>query len=134
VKLKLKGIVMVLLLAGLAGCQATLLQSIEKARVPYRPGEARTLDQIEKAIMRGGVARGWVMKSAGPGHLIGSLDVRGKHFVVVDIIFNTKTYNIKRKSSVGLDYREDSVSGIEYIHPFFNRWIKYLQTAINTAM
>jgi len=131
-KLNLKGIVLVLLLAGLASCGGIVeFQSIENTPVPYLGGKERTLDQVEKAIISGGVSSGWVTKSEGPGHLIGTLRMGGgKHVVVVDIIFNTKTYSIEYQYSTGLNYSKDP-DGTEWIHPRVANWIQNFQNAID---
>lgn len=131
-KLNPKWIVGILVLVGLASCRMSQLQSIENAPVAYQPGEERTLDQVEKAITRGGASLGWVMSPAGPGRLIGTLHLRS-HVAIVDITFNTKTYSIKYKDSTNLKYRKDS-DGTEYIHSNFIGWIQNLQTSINREL
>lgn len=132
VKLNSKWIVVVLMLVGLANCRMSQLQNIENTAVAYSSGEERTLDQIEKAIIKGGAVRGWVMSPAGPGHLIGTLRLRS-HVAIVDITFNTKTYSIKYKDSTNLKYRKNS-DGIEYIHSNYVSWIRNLRTSIDSEL
>lgn len=131
-KLNLKWIVLILVLVGLANCRMAQIQNIENAPVAYQPGVEITLGQIEKAIMRGGVSRGWVMSPAGPGHLIGTLHLRS-HVAVVDITFDTKTYNIKYKDSTNLHYSKDS-DGTEHIHSNFVSWVQNLKKSINREL
>ena len=128
-KLNFKWIIVVLMLIGLANCRMSQLQNIENAPVAYQPGEKRTLEQIEKAIVRGGSSRGWTMAPAGLGHVIGTLHLRS-HVAIVDITFDTKTYNIKYKDSTNLKYRKES-DGKEYIHSNYIGWIQNLRTSIN---
>ena len=130
-KYYLKRIVLVLVLVGLASCTTDMI-NIENAPVFYQSGEERTLDQIEKAIIRGGAARGWVISPAGPGHLIGTLHLRS-HIAVVDITFNTKTYSIKYKDSTNLNYTKGS-DGAGYIHDAYNGWISNLESDINLEL
>ena len=131
-KLNSKWIVLVLVLIGLASCRMAQIQNIENAPVVFQPGETKTLAQVEKAIIRGGTSRGWVMSPVGPGHLMGTLHLRS-HVAVVDITFDTKTYSIKYKDSTNLHYSKDS-DGTEHIHSNFVSWMQNLKTSINLEL
>lgn len=123
----------VLLLIGLAGCGGAVeFQSLITAPVGHQSGQGVTLDQVEKAIIRGGAHRGWVLSPAGPGHLIGTLHVR-RHVLIVDITFDTKTYSIKYKDSTNLHYTKDP-DGTEWIHHRPAGWIQLLRKDIGREM
>jgi hypothetical protein len=74
------------------------------------------------------------MAATTPDHIIGTLNLRA-HQAVVDIAYDTKSYNIRYKSSKGLLYGEaDHTSGQETreVHKNYNGWIENLDNAIRT--
>ena len=88
------------------------------------------LVDYEKAIIRAGSSRNWVFERVGPGHLVGTVDVRGKHRAVVDIFFDTETYSISYKDSQNLKYNAEENS----IHPNYNSWVQLLETEIKAEI
>ena len=132
-KLNSKWIVLVLALVGFSGCGGAVeFQSLITAPVDYQSGQGVTLDQVEKAIKRGGARRGWVISSAGPGHLVGTLHKR-QHVLMVDITFDTKTYSIKYKDSSNLNYAK-GFDGEEYLHNAAVGWMQNLKKDISREM
>ena len=81
------------------------------------------LDEVRTAIVRGGQSRGWEMTPGAPGHIVGTLYLRG-NVAQVDIQYTTTTYSITYKNSQGLDY--DGTN----IHSNYNGWIRNLDKAI----
>ncbi len=92
---------------------------------PIPPHPAATMENIEKAIVRAGLTLGWKMTPKGPGNVQGVLDIR-KHQAIVDITYDTKTYNVTYRDSTNLDYRADNKT----IHSNYNGWIQNLDKAI----
>ena len=82
-----------------------------------------TLEDMDNAITQAGIAFGWEMRPVQPGHMVGTLRIRD-HVAVVDIQYNTQTYNIRYKNSTNLKY--DGTN----IHPNYNGWIQNLNNAI----
>jgi hypothetical protein len=77
---------------------------------------------------------GWEMASTTPDHIIGTLNLRARQ-AVVDIAYDTKSYNIRYKSRKGLLHGEaDQTSGHETreIHKNYTGWIENLNNAIRT--
>jgi hypothetical protein len=89
-----------------------------------------TLDEYRDAIIRGGSKRGWTFEEVGPGHLLGNIAVRAKHFATVDITFDTTSYSIAHKSSQNLNYNEKRSE----IHPNFNNWLEVLEDEIQAEI
>lgn len=108
------------------------------------PSQAQVKAAIEQAAKAGvPSARGqvWDLKEVAPGQLVGTLDVRGKHTVMVSITFSPTAYSVTYKDSVNMHYgpaaemeRDPSSpilirakpTGQFEIHPYYNRWVKAL--------
>ena len=109
----------------ITGCRSTVpVRNIENS--PAIVSDI-SMDQIEKAIKRAGIKRGWAMKQEGEGHIVATLLVR-KHMAKIDITYNTKTYSINYKDSKELKYKDGN------IHQSYNSWIDNLQHDINIQL
>lgn len=111
-----------------AGCRTAPLVNIPDT--PYAgsaPAAVLTLEDYEAAIIRAGASRDWTFERTGPGHLVGSVTVRGKHSAVVDVVFDTDSYSISYKSSYNLNYE----SSQNVIHPNYNAWVDNLKQEID---
>jgi len=109
----------------LVGCRSTPIHDVVGA--PIAANKAVSLADVEKAIMRAGGGLGWSLTPGGPGRMEGVLALR-THRAVVDIIYDTKAYNIKYKDSSNLDY--DGTN----IHSNYNGWIQNLDKAIRAEL
>jgi len=127
VKIKLKWIVLVLLLVGLASCRSGPVANIVGVPVAPQINQNITIADVEKAMIRAGVSLGWAMIPESPGHLVGTLILR-THRVVVDVTFDTQSYSIMYKDSYDMDY--DGVN----IHSNYNSWVGNLKKSINLAL
>jgi hypothetical protein len=82
-----------------------------------------TLDEVTDAIVRAGTNIRWIMVEEGPGHIVGTLNIR-EHQAVVDIFYTVESFTIKYKDSLNLLYNGSS------IHRNYNKWIMNLEQAI----
>ena len=89
--------------------------------------QSMTMEDVSKAITRGGASLGWKIEPAGPGAMIGTLHVR-THTALVDIRYDTKAYSIKYKDSQNLKYDGKT------IHRAYNGWVQNLDKAIRTQL
>lgn len=117
----------------LAGCRTTRLENVES--MPYGgTGLSNTtqlsMAQIESAIVRAGTRRGWVFSGAGPGHLVGNVDVRGKHHATVDVFYDQSDFSILYKDSQNLNYDAST----KQIHPNYNSWVRLLADEIRAEI
>lgn len=96
---------------------------------PIAPNPVATMENIEKAILRAGMTLGWQVTPKGPGLIEGVLNLR-KHQAVVEITYDTKSFNIKYKNSVNLDYVEKDKT----IHSNYNGWIQNLEKGIRAQV
>src|SRR5271170_7448636 len=78
-----------------------------------------SLDDVGKAIQRGGAALGWIMQADRPGHVLGTLKLR-THVAIVDINYDANSYSIIYKNSTNLKYDGKN------IHRNYNGWIENL--------
>ena len=88
------------------------VQNIEGSLVPA----GLSMEQVRKAIQRGGAKRGWIVRQTAPGHLIATLNVR-KHMVQTDVTFDQSTYSITYRDSDNMKYTEGR------IHGRYNSWV-----------
>lgn len=84
-----------------------------------------TLDDVRDAVTRAGAGLGWIMIEEEPGRVRGTLRLR-RHVAIVDVTYDTSSYNIQYVNSTNLNYREDNRT----IHKNYNGWIQNLDTAI----
>ena len=118
----------------LAGCRGTVpIENVKNASYgtpSYTVTAPLTLDEYEQAIIRAGSKRNWVFERVGPGHLVGTNVVRGKHTAIVDVIFNAETFSITYKDSNNLKYD----AATQEIHPNYNSWVDLLKGDIQTEL
>ena len=103
------------------------IYNVQSAPIP--PNPAATLESIEKAIVRAGLTLGWQSFPQRPGQIEGVLVLR-KHRAVVDITYDTRSFNINYKDSANLDYSERDKT----IHSNYNGWIQNLEKAIRAQV
>ena len=109
-----------------AGCRSAPIYNVTDA--PVVSNKPVSTEDVEKAIIRGGATLGWQMTPVKPGTIQGTLNLAGRHIAVVDIPYSAKSYSIRYKESVNLDY-----NGTE-IHRNYNVWVQQLDNAIRTQL
>jgi hypothetical protein len=107
-----------ILLVASAGCRTAPIQTLSGER--YSPSASASLDDIQQAIQRAGLRRGWSIYGVEPGRLRGKLTVR-KHVIVVEIPFTKNSFGVRYVSSEQMMY-----SGGNTIHKKYNFWINNL--------
>ena len=92
-----------------------------------------SLETVTDVILRAGKERGWQMTETRPGLIRGDLVTGGgKHEVVVDVAYDTKTFSITYVDSKNMNY-EVNFDG-PYIHYKYNRWVRILKEDIQEAL
>lgn len=115
----------------MAGCAVVPIQDVKDAPIKTLSGKELTIQQVTKAIVVAGMGLKWKMIVSEPGHIVGTLNLRS-HQAVVDILYNTKIYNITYKDSRNL--KQSDENGRKGIHPNYNGWIQNLDNAIRTQI
>ena len=77
-----------------------------------------------------GTRRGWTFKDAGPGKLIGTLIVRGRHTVEVEVTYSPERYSVVYKNSSNMNYSEQG----SLIHPNYNKWVGDLMNGVRSEL
>ena len=123
----LSGIVIAcLVVAVVAGCRGGgQIYNVKDAPITTATGKEMTLEQVTKAIVEAGAGLTWTMAIVKPGQIVGTLNLRS-HTAVVDITYNTKTYDITYKNSVNLKYNAEKNT----IHKAYGGWVMNLDNAI----
>ncbi len=110
----------------ITGCgKGSIVQNIDNSN--YIDAKNITMAKVEKAITKGAIRKGWTTKKIKTGLLESKVNVRGKHFVMVNIAYNTKGYKIIYKDSQNMNYNPQDNT----IHPNYNKWIGNLERNIN---
>lgn len=81
---------------------------------------------VEKAFKTCSSARGWRFKRLAPGKLIGQLNVRSKHYVEVEVAYNSKAYSISYRKSKNMRYNAKENT----IHKRYNSWVSNLSNDV----
>jgi hypothetical protein len=110
----------------LAGCRAAA-PIYDVVAAPVVTSKPVTMEAVRNAIVMAGSGLGWRMEPRTPGTITGVLDLRD-HRAVVEVTYDTKTYNIKYKDSSNLNYSGTS------IHKNYNGWVENLDKAIRIQL
>lgn len=112
----------------LAGCTSAPIMDVKDRSVPQtQAGKTLSLDQIQAAIMKGSIQKGWVPSVIKPGLVEASIQVR-THQAVVTIPYTQADYDIVYKSSQNLDENGGK------IHRNYNRWVANLSASIQEEL
>lgn len=105
------------------------IELFEPGPVAVPAGKAFTLKDVRKAVLSGAMFHHWQMESETPGKIRIKLDGRRDRAVLVmEVVYDTKSYSIKYVSSENLKYDGHS------IHPSYARWMKNLTDAIDMQL
>ncbi|HEX6529796.1 MAG TPA: hypothetical protein VF004_08265 [Burkholderiales bacterium] len=112
----------------MAACASASVPVRNFSNVPLGAKQNPSLEEVGKAITRGGAAAGWQMSEVRPGHAVGTYRIR-KHLAVVDVTYTTSTFDITFK---------DGDPGLRYdgqnIHQNYNDWVGELEKVIRAHL
>jgi len=110
------------------GCAPTPVRNVVDAPVVSNKASL-SLDDVRIAITHAGASLGWIMIEQAPGKIKGTLKLRS-HTAIVDVTYDTSTYNIQYVDSTNLDYSASKGT----IHKNYNGWIRNLDNAIQREL
>lgn len=120
-------LILVLILVSLTGCKKTVtLRDYNSISLPSIKQSLTTKD-VEVAVLRGAVAKGWNTEKLKEGEILATLNVRA-HQLVVLIEYDDKTFSVKYKDSTNLHYNRATNT----IHRQYVNWTDNLISAIKT--
>ena len=120
------------LLPATAAARSDRLEAPQQYLFVTTAGQAKTMDELRGAIASAGCFRGWQVIDEAPGRLTMKNLVRGKHTVVVAVVFDTTGFRIEYVSSENLNYEERK--GQAYIHPKYHQWVANLAQDISARV
>jgi hypothetical protein len=116
-----------LLLIAAVSNAATPIQDVIDAPVPIRPDGGRySIEDVRAAIIKGSQTQLWTAEIAGDRTIRAKLNVKNKHFAIVEIPYSVSSYSIIYISSENLDYNPTRRT----IHRNYNKWVLQLSTLI----
>lgn len=121
-----------LLLSAPAMARQDELLERPREEVTMVDGSKPTATIVRNAILRGASQRSWTVKAQKDGVITLEILVRGKHQVVVDVLYDAHSFQIKYVSSNNLNYEEED--GKRMIHPNYNNWVNNLAQSIKAAL
>jgi len=95
-------------------------------------GKKLTAEQVKQAIMQAAGETRWSIASQPDGKLSATLNVRGKHTMVVEITYSSEKYSLHYKDSTNLHYAMCEGQGV--IHPNYNKWVMNLKNGIQAKL
>jgi hypothetical protein len=109
-----------------AGCKSAPVYDVVAAPIPSSAGKPLSMDEIQKAIVRGATRAGWQVVPEAPGRLSARYQ-SGNRMATVGIEHDAKAYSIKmRETSV---MRSDGS-----VHPLYNNWVQNLDRYIRVEL
>jgi hypothetical protein len=106
------------------------IQNYENVSVTTGSGKLIPAEKMREVFVAAGARRSWAFKDAGPGKLIGTLIVRGRHTVEVEVTYSPERYSVVYKNSSNMNYSEQG----SLIHPNYNKWVADLMNAVRSEL
>jgi hypothetical protein len=127
---------------------------VEPGPISYPGNQPYTLNEVRKAILTAAMRHEWRVESDSPGTIRIILDGRTDRAVLImDVVYDEKSYSIKYVSSENLRYSKGKKATISNsgktagsyvaqsdapipttIHPSYARWMKNLTNAIDVEL
>jgi hypothetical protein len=109
-----------------AGCKTQPVFEVIASPIPQAAGRTPSMDDIQKAIVRGGARAGWQVLPEAPGRLSARYQ-SGNHIANVAIDHDTKAYSIKMRDT---SVRNDGAS----VHRAYNQWVQNLDRSVRVEL
>lgn len=96
----------------------------ENVAVTTASGKAATPEQVKQAFLTIGSVQKWTFTETAANQMIGTLNVRNKHTIMINIAYTGENYSVTYADSVNMKY--SLKDGKPVIHPYYNNWVKEL--------
>ncbi|TNJ34659.1 hypothetical protein [Arenimonas terrae] len=120
------------LAAPLAAAKTDKLEPPQRVLFVGPAGRTPAPDTLRGAIAGAGALRGWQLIEEAPGRMVLRNVIRGKHTVVVAVVYDPQGFQIEYVSSENLNYKERR--GQAYIHPKYHQWVANLAQDISARV
>ncbi|HEX5755791.1 MAG TPA: hypothetical protein VFY12_05505 [Arenimonas sp.] len=104
-----------------ATAKAVELKPAQPVSIVTASGKAHDEAVVKEAIIAGGAVRGWLPESEAPGRVVLRNVIRGKHTVVVAVVYKSDSLKVEYVDSDNLNFKERN--GKRYIHPKYQQWV-----------
>ena len=108
------------------------LQDHQRTSFGEVSGRVLTPAKVREAIVVAASARGWAIASEISGQLTLRNNIRGKHMVVIKLIYDAAGVQVDYVSSENLNY--ELRHGQAYIHPKYNQWLGLLMQDVSARL
>lgn len=108
----------------MGGCSSVIVPIENRPLAPPRPV---TLEELGNTITLAIRHRKWDARKVAPGHIEATY-VKFRHVVVVDVIFDTKSFSIRYKDSKNMRFTGST------IHGRYNEWTEKLARLISARV
>jgi hypothetical protein len=109
-----------------AGCKTEPVYEVVAAPIPAVNNRPATMEDVQRAIVRGGARAGWQVTPEASGRLMARYQA-GTHSAAVGIEHDTKTYQIKMRETT---VRSDGAM----VHRVYNTWVQSLDRSIRAEL
>lgn len=121
-------IVLIVAIAPTIGDAARPIVNVTNEPIPAKAdGTSFSSQEIQSIILNSCNERDWSPEFIEDGIVRATLNVRNRHYAIVEISFAPTEYSITYLSSIALDYEERK----QRIHKNYNVWVNELREAIN---
>lgn len=108
-----------------ASARATVpIENYENVAIASSTGTTVTAEQVKRAFQNAGLRLGWTFTEPSAGQMLGTLLVRNKHTIMINIIYTGEHYSVSYSNSVNMKYSTKNDKPV--IHPSYNKWVKGL--------
>ena len=112
-----------------------LKPAIENILITTTSGKSLSKEQVKQSIILAATAAKWTATTSADGQIVATLNVRGKHTLIVEIPYSTQHYTVRYKDSENLNHgmeelEQNNYRPVEVIHPNANKWMAQLKDAI----
>ena len=126
--MKQTGLALILGAALLAGCSTSAPIQEPTQTLEFR--KTLTTEQMQSAIYQSLHRYGWQMQSDDGHIIIARYNKQDRHIVVIRIEYSPQRFTILHQSSEGMEYNAKR----QTIHRNYNRWIRNLETDIQSRL
>ena len=126
-----KGLILLLVFGSASFAFAGRVQEIYQPTIHVDARANVSQLDVEKAIKKALVGRGWKVQDTLPGVIKAKWFIR-KHTAEIKIVFSKSDIRFEYVDSTNLRYKEKK--GVKMIHRNFNNWIHNLERDINVGL
>ena len=95
-------------------------------------GKSLISEQVNQAIVTAAGVKNWTIAFQTEETLQATLNVSGKHTIVIEVTYSADKYSLLYKESTNMKYGVRH--GQPVIHPHYNKWVQDFRSTIRTEL